>query len=184
MREGYCIGPGDKTTRGGTVLDGDPRVNIYGLLHACEGDQVTCGKHKGIYKILGGISPIESHGRRMAGTLDSFSSCPCRAKFIPSVYTATYSNEGYEAPATRRAVEPASSTLTGRPDTPQQSTYAPSHTLAPSAFKGLPGQEPGFYVVPKSMSREALENVLFPAPDPDVMRKFQALNPKTGDVKA
>ncbi|MCK6187017.1 PAAR domain-containing protein, partial [Pseudomonas sp. EYE_354] len=132
MREGYYIGLGDKTTCGGTVLDGDPRVNIYGLLHACEGDQVTCGKHKGIYKILGGISPIESHGRRMAGTLDSFSSCPCRAKFIPSVYTATYSNEGYEAPATRRAVEPASSTLTGRPDTPQQSTYAPSHTLAPS----------------------------------------------------
>ncbi len=184
MREGYYIGLGDKTTCGGTVLDGDPRVNIYGLLHACEGDQVTCGKHKGIYKILGGISHIESHGRRMAGTLDSFSSCPCRAKFIPSVYTATYSNEGYEVPATGRAVEPASSTLTGRPDTPQQSTYAPSHTLAPSAFNGLPGQEPGFYVVPKSMSREALENVLFPAPDPDVMRKFQALNPKTGDVKA
>ncbi|MFN3354646.1 MAG: PAAR domain-containing protein [Pseudomonas sp.] len=184
MREGYYIGPGDKTTCSGTVLDGDPRVNIYGLLHACEGDQVTCGKHKGIYKILGGISPIESHGRRMAGTLDSFSSCPCRAKFIPSVYTATYSNEGYEVPATGRAVEPASSTLTGRPDTPQQSTYAPSHTLAPSGFNRLPGQEPGFYVVPKSMSREALENVLFPAPDPDVMRKFQALNPKTGDVKA
>ena len=184
MNEGHFIGLGDKTTCGGTVLDGDPRVNIYGLLHACEGDQVTCGKHKGIYKILGGISHIESHGRRMAGTLDSFSSCPCRAKFIPSVYTATYSNEGYEAPPTRRAVEPVSSTLTGRPDAPQQSAYAPSHTPAPSALNGVLGQEPGFYVVPKSMSREALENLLFPAPDPDVTRKFQALNPKTDYIKA
>ncbi|MFJ4131699.1 PAAR domain-containing protein [Pseudomonas cyclaminis] len=184
MPEGYYIGLGDKTTCGGTVLDGDPRVNIYGLLHACEGDQVTCGKHKGIYKILGGISHMESHGRLMAGTLDSFSSCPCQAKFIPSVYTATYSNEGYEAPATRRTVEPTSSTLTGRPDAPRQSAYAPSHTPAPSALNGVLGQEPGFYVVPKSMSREALENLLFPAPDPDVMRKFQALNPKTGYVKA
>jgi len=34
------------------------------------------------------------------------------------------------------------------------------------------------------MTREALEATLFPAPDPAVMRKFQALNPGLGEVKA
>lgn len=107
MSDGHFIGLGDKTTCGGKVLDGDPSINIYGLLHACEGDRVTGGKHPGIYKILGGISHMNSHGRLMAGTLDSFSSCPCRARFVPSVYTAIYRNESYERPAMRRAAEPA-----------------------------------------------------------------------------
>jgi len=184
MTDGYYVGLGDKTTCGGTVLDGDPRVNIYGLLHACEGDRVTCGKHEGIYQILGGISHIESHGRRMAGTLDSFSSCPCQATFIPSVHTATYSNKGYEPPATRRATEPVRPAPTSRPIAPQQSAYGPSHASVPSAVNGLTGEEPGFYIVPNSMSRDALETLLFPVPDPAVMRKFQALNPTTSNVKA
>ncbi|WP_241188854.1 hypothetical protein [Pseudomonas orientalis] len=34
------------------------------------------------------------------------------------------------------------------------------------------------------MSREALEATLFPTLDPAVMRKFQSLNPRTGNVKA
>ncbi|WP_445262021.1 PAAR domain-containing protein [Pseudomonas sp. EL_65y_Pfl1_R83] len=47
MTEGYFIGLGDKTTCGGEVLDGDPRIDIHGLLHAREGDRVSCGKHAG-----------------------------------------------------------------------------------------------------------------------------------------
>lgn len=39
-------------------------------------------------------------------------------------------------------------------------------------------------MVPKSMTREALEATLFPMRDPAVMSKFQALNPHRGDVKA
>lgn len=184
MREGYYIGLGDKTTCGGTVVDGDPRINLYGLLHACEGDQVTCGKHKGIYKILGGISHFESHGRRMAGTLDSFSSCPCQARFIPSVYTASYSNEGSEPQTARRAAAPVPSTVASPPVAPPQTAYAASRNFAPPAIKGPLGEEPGFYIVPKSMRRDALEALLFPAPEPAVMTKFQALNPNIGDVKA
>lgn len=184
MSDGYFIGLGDKTTCGGKVLDGDPRVNLYGLLHACEGDRVTCGKNGETYKILGGISHIESHGRLMAGTLDSFSSCPCQAKLIPSVYTATYSNDGYPLQSTRRVVQPAPSTQTSRPVAPQQFSYTPPGNPAPVAFTSVQGQEPGFYVVPKSMTREALEATLFPVRDPAVMRKFQVLNPNVGDVKA
>ncbi|WP_233100517.1 PAAR domain-containing protein [Pseudomonas carnis] len=63
MSVGYFIGLGDKTTCGGEVLDGDKRVNIHGLLHACEGDRVTCGKDGQTYKIVGGISYMNSHGR-------------------------------------------------------------------------------------------------------------------------
>lgn len=172
MSIGYFVGLGDKTTCGGEVLDGDSSVNLYGLLHACEGDRVTCGRNGETYRIVGGVSHINSRGRRMAGTLDSFSGCPCQATFIPSVHTATYSNKGYEAPAT------------SRPIASQPSAYGPSPASAASAVNGLTGEEPGFYIVPNSMSREALESLLFPVPDPAVMRRFQALNPKTSNVKA
>ncbi len=184
MSDGYFIGLGDKTTCGGNVLDGDPRVNLYGLLHACEGDRVTCGENGETYKILGGISHIESHGRLMAGTLDSFSGCPCQAKLIPSVYTATYSNEGYPSQPTRRAAQPAPPPQTSRPASPQQFSYTPPGNPAPVGFASVQGQEPGFFVVPRSMTREALEATLFPVRDPAVMRKFQVLNPNVGDVKA
>ena len=56
MSEGFFIGLGDKTSCGGEVLDGDPRINLYGLLHACEGDRVTCGVNGKTYRIEGGIS--------------------------------------------------------------------------------------------------------------------------------
>ena len=184
MSDGYFIGLGDKTNCGGEVLDGDPRINIYGLLHACEGDRVTCGKHPGTYKILGGISHMTSHGRLMAGTLDSFSSCPCRATFTPSVFTATYSNKGYEQPATRRAAEPAPVTQARTSAAPTQPTHAPSSNWTTSASRSVQGQEPGFYIVPQSTTREALEATLFPTPDPAAMAKFRTLNPRTDNVKA
>lgn len=45
-------------------------------------------------------------------------------------------------------------------------------------------QEPGFYIVPKSTTREKLKAALFTAQNPVVMSKFESLNPNTGDVKA
>ena len=45
-------------------------------------------------------------------------------------------------------------------------------------------QEPGFYIVPKSTTREKLKAALFAAQNPAVMSKFESLNPNTGDVKA
>ncbi|WP_460164147.1 PAAR domain-containing protein [Pseudomonas sp. S2_F03] len=103
MSEGYFIGLGDKTTCGRKVLEGDNRINIFGVLHSRAGDMVSCGVDGKIYKIIGGISHMESHGRLMAGALDSFSGCPCRARFIPSVFTATYSNSSTPPKAARRA---------------------------------------------------------------------------------
>jgi hypothetical protein len=47
-----------------------------------------------------------------------------------------------------------------------------------------PPQEPGFYVVPKSTTAEQLKATLFATQNPSVMRKFEALNPGLGEVKA
>ncbi|PRA46502.1 MULTISPECIES: PAAR domain-containing protein [Pseudomonas] len=182
MSEGFFIGLGDKTSCGGEVLDGDPRINLYGLLHACEGDRVTCGINGKTYRIVGGISHMESHGRLMAGTLDSRSNCPCKATLTPSVYTARYVKQPSAAQPMRRTTE-ATPTSAPRP-TPQPSSFTLSSQPAAAPISGFAGAEPGFYIVPKSTTREALEATLFPTRDPVVMRKFQALNPHRGEVKA
>jgi len=184
MSEGFFIGKGNKTTCGGEVLDGDPRVNILGLLHACAGDRVTCGVDGKTYRIVGGISHIESHGRLVAGTLDSRSDCPCNARLIPTELTARYRNESAAPQASRRAAQSVVSTVASPSVAPRQSAFAPSGHAAPPVFNRLEPQEPGFYVVPKSMTREALETLLFPTVDPAVMSKFRALNPNLGEVKA
>jgi uncharacterized Zn-binding protein involved in type VI secretion len=183
MSKGYFIGLDDKTTCGGKVLDGDTRIMMYGIAHARDGDRVTCGKDGKTYQIVGGISNMISHGRAMAGTLDSYSNCPCKAELIPSVFTATYRKE--EAPAAdRRAAQSASAPVTSHSAASRQSGFAPSSPTVPVIFGRLEPQEPGFHLVPKSMTREALEATLFATHDPGVMSKFQALNPGRGEVKA
>ena len=184
MSVGYFIGLGDKTACGGEVLDGDKRINIFGLLHACAGDRVSCGQDGKTYRIVGGIAHMKSHGRLMAGTLDSFSDCPCRARLIPSIFTATYRNGKSAPPAARRTAQPAFSTVTNPSVASRQSSFTPASHSAPAAFNRLEAQEPGFYVAPKSMTREALESTLFPLRDSAVMSKFRALNPHLAEVKA
>lgn len=93
MAIGHFIVSGDKTTCGGVVTEGDSRVIMFGFAHARDGDPVTCGKDGNTYRIVGGVSYIDSHGRLVAGTLDSFSGCPCRAGLIPSVFTASYTSQ-------------------------------------------------------------------------------------------
>jgi len=149
MSVGYFIGLGDKTTCGGEVLDGDKRINIHGLFHACEGDRVTCGKDGQTYRIVGGISFMNSHGRLMAGTLDSYSDCPCKAELVPSVFSAKYhSRGGSVVSANRQAAEKV------RPTThwaaPSQNAYTPTSHSAPPAFNNLSSQDPGFISCPKA----------------------------------
>jgi hypothetical protein len=57
---------------------------------ACEGHKVTCGKHPGHYRICGGLEDDDIHGKRIAGTLHSYSSCPCKSKFVPSNWDDYY----------------------------------------------------------------------------------------------
>ncbi|QJC82584.1 PAAR domain-containing protein [Pseudomonas umsongensis] len=184
MREGHFIGLNDRTTCGGTVLDGDTRIMMYGVAHACDGDRVTCGKDRKTYRIVGGISYMTSLGRPMAGTLDSYSNCPCKASLIPTVLTATYTKADASPPVSRRAAEPTASTASTQPAVPRQSGFAPSSHPAPATFNKADLPEPGFYVVPNSMTREQLEATLFPSRQHATMSKFKALNPDRSDLKA
>lgn len=85
MAMGFYLRVGDPTTCRGKILTGDETLSWYGVAGAREGDLVSCGNHPGTYKILGGTSDTWDDGRRLAGTLDSVSSCPCKARFIPTI---------------------------------------------------------------------------------------------------
>ncbi|MEA1063514.1 PAAR domain-containing protein [Erwinia sp. HR93] len=97
MTTGFFLYHLDKTTCGGRILSGaeDETYEIGGIerQQVREGDPVTCGKHPGRFRVCGGMGDTYEVGgvmREWAGSLDSYSSCPCRAKFIPFVETHTY----------------------------------------------------------------------------------------------
>ena len=155
---------------------------MYGLAHAREGDPVTCGVDGETYRIEGGISYMVSHGRLVAGTLDSFSGCPCKATLIASDFTGSYESSRSAAPHAARAVRQPSALASNPVASPSSLATARSNPK-PISFN-TSAQEPGFYVVPKSTTREQLEANLFTLRDPSVMGKFKLLNPNLRDVKA
>ena len=97
MATGFFLYHLDKTTCGGCILAGasDDTYEIGGIERQLvrAGDPVTCGRHKGRFRVCGGMGDTYEVGgelKEWAGSLDSYSSCPCRARFIPSVQTHTY----------------------------------------------------------------------------------------------
>lgn len=90
MAIGNYLVVGDKTTCGGIIIEGCEDHCLFGKAISREGDKVTCGRFPGIFNIVGSIANDSVHGRQMAGTLDSYSSCPCRSEFIPSMMDDTY----------------------------------------------------------------------------------------------
>ena len=97
MALGYFIGLDDKTTCGGKVLESDPGITWSGMQHALEGHLVSCGQNGKAYPICGGVEGFISHGRRVAGTLDSRSGCPCQAELIASVTVHSYVTDSASA---------------------------------------------------------------------------------------
>ena len=95
--EGFYLVQGDKTTCGGKITTGAEDHTLFDKPVAREQDSVTCGKHAGLFRIAGGIDNDTIHDRRMAGTLDSYSTCPCKAKFILSMMDDTYEKSGGSA---------------------------------------------------------------------------------------
>ncbi|MEY0000401.1 lipase family protein [Providencia vermicola] len=97
MTWGYWIVKGDKTTCGGTVLEGHPNGRMFaGNRQATSGCKVSCGKHAGTCSVGGGHPGDLIHGQRSASTLYSRSTCPCNAAFIPSQTWAKH--VAYELP--------------------------------------------------------------------------------------
>ena len=100
MTTGFFLYHLDKTTCGGRILSGaaDNTYETGGLVRqqVREGDPVTCGKHEGRFRVCGGMGDtysVNGATKEWAGSLDSYSSCPCRARFIPSVQTHTYESD-------------------------------------------------------------------------------------------
>lgn len=85
MSVGFFLRVGDSTTCGGMILTGDATFQWHGVSAAREGDMVKCGVYSGTFRIQGGVATTLDGGQALAGTLDSFSSCPCHARFIPTI---------------------------------------------------------------------------------------------------
>ena len=90
MSKGHYLVMGDITTCGGKIIEGATDHKLFGMPVACEGDKVSCGRSPFIYVIQGGVINDTLHGRKLAGTIESISSCPCKARFIPSMVQDTY----------------------------------------------------------------------------------------------
>jgi len=93
--KGYYLFRDDRTVCGGVIIEGWSDHQHFDKDMACEGHKVTCGKHEGRYRICGGLDD-DIHGKRIAGTLHSYSSCPCKSKFVPSIFDSDYEPGGEE----------------------------------------------------------------------------------------
>ncbi|EPK6164137.1 hypothetical protein AB7044_01990 [Providencia stuartii] len=77
---------------------------------AREGDLVSCGKHIGCFYIIGGVQSMWDEGRKLAGTLESFSSCPCQSRLINSIldcyFTDTEASDSSTLPSSLALTTP------------------------------------------------------------------------------
>ncbi|MBI0274704.1 PAAR domain-containing protein [Hafnia alvei] len=176
-QKGYFIRVGDKTSCGGTVRGGNPNYNMHGRAASRHGDLVTCGKDGKTYRIIGGIHGMLDNNVQLAGTLDSISSCPCRAKLLSSLSSATY--ERTSRAEARMAAAPQSEAPT------QYAQAAKSHSqplIAPEASSREP-VDAGFCVLPLPSSVNSYEQFLFVSPPEGTKELYRSLN-GSGDVKA
>ena len=120
MSKGYWIVKGDKTSCGGQVLDGLENRTLADLPVAFHGGKTSCGKHPGVYPLVGGHPNLIFHGFHEASTLYSRSGCPCKARLKPSITEAwhTLSPEDIDKMVGRSvtAATPAPVAITAPPE--------------------------------------------------------------------
>lgn len=173
MATGYYLRVGDCTTCGGKILTGTPDIDWYGADAAREGDFVSCGRNPGIsYKILGGTEGFKDKSRQLAGTLDSISSCPCKARFIPSIpdcYVKETVSSSRRSSVAAAAPIPAAlmPKLHSEPEPEQHAQAARKKT----------GIDAGFTIIPYGGTTEAWQRLLFTENPPAGVRElFATLN--------
>ncbi|CZV95793.1 Pyocin large subunit [Enterobacter cloacae] len=151
--KGNFLFRGDKTVCGGRILEGFPDHQFFDKDMACEGHKVTCGKHPGLYRICGGLDNDDIHGKRIAGTLHSYSSCPCKSKFVPSNFDDDYELESQSTTATDNCHKVEFPVLPGliEPEPDQHAQVAKKKT----------GIDAGFAVLPYGGTTEAWQRLLF-----------------------
>ncbi len=153
--KGYFLFRGDKTVCGGRILEGFTDHQFFDKDMACEGHKVTCGKHPGHYRICGGLNDDDIHGKRIAGTLDSYSSCPCKSKFVPSNW-----DDYYELAGEPTVTHTDLSHLVGMPVLPGPIDSPEPEQHAQTAKKKT-GIDAGFAVLPYGGTTEAWQRLLF-----------------------
>ena len=84
MGIGYFLVRGNRTTCGGSIIEGCDNHSIHGQATARNGDKYICGVDKKIYHIAGGIPNYFIHGVAAAGTAHSRGTCACKCYFINS----------------------------------------------------------------------------------------------------
>ena len=78
MGTGYFLVRGTKPPAAAKLLKARTTIRSWVFPQARDMDRVTCGRYPGMFIIVGGVPETDIHGRLMAGTLDSQSSCPCK----------------------------------------------------------------------------------------------------------
>lgn len=153
--KGYYLFRGDKTRCGGVITEGWTDHQHFDKDMACEGHKVTCGKHPGLYRICGGLDDDYIHGKRIAGTLHSYSSCPCKSKFLNSNWDDDYELGG-EATVTHTDLSHLVEipVLPGPIDSPEPEQHA-------QTAKKKTGIDAGFAVIPYGGTTEAWQRLLF-----------------------
>ena len=151
--KGNYLFRGDKTVCGGRILEGFPDHQFFDKDMACEGHKVTCGKHPGYYRICGGLNNDDIHGKRIAGTLHSYSSCPCKSKFVPSNLVDDYELESQSTTTTDNYHKVEFPVLPG-PIEPEPDQHA-------QVAKKKTGIDAGFAVLPYGGTTEAWQRLLF-----------------------
>ncbi|AFJ46621.1 PAAR domain-containing protein [Shimwellia blattae] len=185
MATGYFLRIGDKTTCGGSILSGSPHHSFGGIATARNGDSVSCGKDGKIYHIAGGIPNYMIRGVAAAGTLNSRSTCPCNARFIPSLPNASYWLE--DAKPVKAA--PVAAPLVAAAPSPEPAKAAEPEQHAQAAKKKVEAKrEPvdaGFCVLPYGAETRAYEPWLFESEPPAGTRElYRALNGADKEYKA
>ncbi|RKQ40783.1 PAAR domain-containing protein [Enterobacter sp. R1(2018)] len=176
--KGYFLFRGDKTVCGGRIIEGWSDHQFFGKDMACEGHKVTCGKHPGHYRICGGLNDDDIHGKRIAGTLHSYSSCPCKSKFVPSNFDDDY-ELGDEATVTHTDL----SHLVEMPELP--GPIEPEPEQHAQTAKKKTGIDAGFTVLPYGGTTEAWQRLLFTENPPAGAKElFATLNGADKSYKA
>lgn len=177
--KGYFLFRGDKTVCGGRILEGFTDHQFFDKDMACEGHKVTCGKHPGHYRICGGLNDDDIHGKRIAGTLDSYSSCPCKSKFVPSNW-----DDYYELGGEPTVTHTDLSHLVGMPVLPGPIDSPEPEQHAQTAKKKT-GIDAGFAVLPYGGTTEAWQRLLFTENPPAGAKElFATLNGADKSYKA
>jgi len=156
MATGVVLCQGDKTTCGGRIMAGSALGVAFGHRAAREGDPVTCGKDGKIYRIVGGISILTSgpDKKRVAGSLDSYSSCPCKARILPSNAFPRYEHE------TSFAVS-GSSLYTSRSTVEPPQAESNHSVISESKNNKREGTDAGFAIISYGGTTENWQRLLF-----------------------